>query len=98
MLLRRRKQQRSTTLAATDGFQLCAKHDFGLVRLLRETCGARTRACGHCALAMANAEMQAPTKDSAHNAATSFPGVERASCGIRTHDLPLTERVLCQLS
>ena len=22
----------------------------------------------------------------------------RASCGIRTHDLPLTERVLCQLS
>ena len=24
--------------------------------------------------------------------------VEEASCGIRTHDLPLTERVLCQLS
>ena len=23
---------------------------------------------------------------------------ERASCGIRAHDLPLTERVLCQLS
>ena len=25
-------------------------------------------------------------------------GKHAASCGIRTHDLPLTERVLCQLS
>ena len=25
-------------------------------------------------------------------------GSKEASCGIRTHDLPLTERVLCQLS
>jgi hypothetical protein len=25
-------------------------------------------------------------------------GCQEASCGIRTHDLPLTERVLCQLS
>ena len=30
---------------------------------------------------------------------TSSPQTRaRASCGIRTHDLPLTERVLCQLS
>jgi hypothetical protein len=28
----------------------------------------------------------------------SARGCQEASCGIRTHDLPLTERVLCQLS
>ena len=27
-----------------------------------------------------------------------FKIVKKASCGIRAHDLPLTERVLCQLS
>ena len=38
------------------------------------------------------------TAVSAHYRHTRHGSLNKAPCGIRTHDLPLTERVLCQLS
>ena len=59
--------------------------------------GAAAEAAG-CSSGGGSGQRRLPQQNAATASATEGSISSTASCGIRAHDLPLTERVLCQLS